>query len=186
VSIVRTSDVVIDGPRVIEPAVYADDRGLFFESWSARRYEAMGIPGPFVQDNVSVSRARVLRGLHLQHPNGQGKLVSVLAGEAFDVAVDVRRDSPTFGRWIGVVLSAENRRQFWIPSGFAHGFVVTGEEAVFSYKATGYYDPASEQSVLWSDPDLAIAWPVAAPILSAKDAAAPRLRDVPPHRLPSA
>lgn len=174
------------GVLVIEPAVHADARGHFMESWSADRYAAIGVPGPFVQDNLSLSRRGVLRGLHLQHPHGQGKLVSALAGEVFDVAVDVRRGSPTFGGWTGATLSVENRLQLYVPPGFAHGFVVVSGEALVAYKCTAPYHRESETSILWSDPDIGIDWPVAAPTVSDKDAAAPRLRDVPAGRLPPA
>jgi dTDP-4-dehydrorhamnose 3,5-epimerase len=156
---------------LVEPAVFGDARGFFMESFSARRYADAGIPGPFVQDNVSRSRRGVLRGLHLQHPHAQGKLVSVLEGEVFDVAVDVRVGSPTFGRWVGEYLSAGNHRQLWVPAGFAHGFVVTSDDALFSYKCTEYYRPDAERAVRWDDPRLGITWPVDAPVVSAKDQA---------------
>lgn len=156
---------------LIEPRVFGDRRGYFFESFHADRYAAAGMPYPFVQDNVSRSVRGVLRGLHLQEPFGQGKLVGVMLGEVFDVAVDVRVGSPTFGRWIGVYLSEENRRQLWIPAGFAHGFQVTSPEAVFSYKCTEYYHPETEVAVLWNDPQIGIPWPVPDPALSAKDRA---------------
>ncbi len=169
---------------VVEPRVFGDERGYFLETFQARRYAQAGIPGPFVQDNLSFSRRGVLRGLHYQHPHGQGKLVWVLQGEVFDVAVDIRRGSPTFGRWVGVWLSAENRRQVWIPPGFAHGFCVVSETALFAYKCTDYYAPEAEGTVRWDDPDLGIAWPVRDPIVSPKDAAGLRLRDVPAERLP--
>lgn len=172
------------GVLVIEPRVFGDARGFFFESWHEQRYREAGIPGPFVQDNVSRSQRGVLRGLHIQHPRGQGKLVQVLEGEVYDVAVDLRADSPTFGRYEGVTLSAENKRQFWIPPGFAHGFCVTSESALFAYKCTELYAPEHEFSVAWNDPDIGIPWPLAEPSLSPKDAAAPRLRDIPRNRLP--
>jgi len=176
---------------VVEPRVFADERGSFFEAYSARRYAEAGIPaagGAFVQDNVSVSRRGVLRGLHYQHPHGQGKLVGVLLGEVFDVAVDVRRGSPTFGRWAAARLSAADRRQLYVPPGFAHGFLVTSAEAVVGYKCTDYYRPEAERSVRWDDPRLAINWPTEGPVLSAKDGAAPTLDAVaeewlPPYRL---
>lgn len=156
---------------LVEPAVFGDARGFFLESFSARRYADAGIPGPFVQDNVSRSQGGVLRGLHLQHPRAQGKLVSVLEGEVYDVAVDVRVGSPTFGRWVGEWLSAENHRQLYVPPGFAHGFAVTSESALFAYKCTEYYHPEHEISVRWDDPELAVTWPIAAPRVSGKDAA---------------
>ncbi|HEY2773506.1 MAG TPA: dTDP-4-dehydrorhamnose 3,5-epimerase [Candidatus Binatia bacterium] len=170
---------------IIEPRVFGDERGHFFESWAAQRYVEAGIPGPFVQDNISRSRRGILRGLHLQNPHCQGKLVSVLLGEVYDVAVDVRVGSPSFGRWTAVVLSDTNHRQFWVPPGFAHGFCVTSDEAIFHYKCTEYYHPASEMSVLWNDPALAIDWPVASPIVNEKDSArAFCLTDIPRERLP--
>ena len=170
---------------VVTPRVLRDERGRFFESWSADRYAAWGLPTRFVQDNVSFSTAGVLRGLHLQFPQGQGKLISVLRGEILDVAVDVRRGSTTFGRWCAERLSAENARQLWVPEGFAHGFLVIGEEALVTYKVTAAYHPESELTIAWDDPDLGIAWPIAgAPRLSPRDAAACRLRDVPEERLP--
>jgi dTDP-4-dehydrorhamnose 3,5-epimerase len=175
----------LPGVVLIEPDVYQDDRGYFFESWSERRYAELGVTAAFVQDNVSRSRRGTLRGLHLQlPPMGQGKLVHVIEGEVFDVAVDVRPDSPTFGRWLGELLSAQNRRQIYIPPGFAHGFCVTSEFASFAYKCTQYYAPGHEQSVLWNDPDIGIRWPIEAPLLSPKDAAAPRLRSIAADRLP--
>lgn len=166
------------------PKVFGDDRGYFFETYQAERYAAAGIPGPFVQDNLSHSRQGILRGLHLQHPQAQGKLVYVLEGEVFDVAVDVRVGSPNFGRFASALLNSENRHQLYVPPGFAHGFCVTSERATFAYKCTDYYSPTTELSVLWNDPDLAIPWPVQQPQLSAKDQAGLRLRDIPPARLP--
>jgi dTDP-4-dehydrorhamnose 3,5-epimerase len=161
----------IDGLLVIEPTVFGDERGFFYESFNAQRFaELTGVQLPFVQDNHSRSARGVLRGLHYQIRQAQGKLVRVTAGSVFDVAVDLRRSSPTFGKWHGLELSAENKRQFWIPPGFAHGFVVTSEHAEFLYKTTDYYAPAHERSLLWNDPALGIGWPVdGAPLLSAKD-----------------
>ncbi|WP_163785352.1 dTDP-4-dehydrorhamnose 3,5-epimerase [Myxococcus vastator] len=164
---------------LLEPKVFGDDRGFFMEMFHAARYAAVGIPGPFVQDNYSRSAKGTLRGLHFQEPQAQGKLVQVLAGAVYDVAVDVRRGSPTFGQWVAVELSADNRRQLWIPPGFAHGFCVVSDSADFHYKCTALYAPETERSVAWNDPDLAIAWPVSEPLLSPKDAQAPRLRDAP-------
>jgi len=170
---------------VVSPRVVRDERGRFFESWSADRYAAWGLPDRFVQDNVSYSTRGVLRGLHLQFPHGQGKLISVLRGEIYDVAVDVRRGSPTFGRWCAERLSADNARQLWVPEGFAHGFLVIGDEALVTYKVTAPYHPESELTIAWDDPDLGIPWPTdGAPRLSPRDAAASRLRDVPTERLP--
>ena len=174
----------LDGALIIEPRVFGDARGFFMESWNAQRYREAGIDEQFVQDNVSRSVRGVLRGLHVQHPQGQGKLVQVLVGEVFDVAVDIRRGSPTYGQWEAVTLSEENRRQFYIPPGFAHGFCVLSDSALFSYKCTEFYAPENEVSIRWDDPDIGIEWPVDSPILSAKDLAGIRLRDLPAERQP--
>lgn len=170
---------------VLEPRVLRDARGHFLETYSEARYVAAGLDATFVQDNVSRSVRGVLRGLHYQQPNAQGKLVTVLHGSVWDVAVDIRIGSSTFGRWVGVALDAASGRQLWIPPGFAHGFVVTSDEAVFAYKCTTYYDKAADRAIRWDDPTLGIAWPVAAPVLSAKDAAAPLLADVEAAALPA-
>lgn len=164
---------------VLEPKVFGDDRGFFFESFNAAAFEAAtGLKRTFVQDNHSKSQRGVLRGLHYQIQQPQGKLVRVVSGEVFDVAVDLRRSSPSFGRWVGTRLSAENNRQLWIPEGFAHGFVVLSETAEFLYKTTDYYAPAHERSLLWNDPALGIEWPFdGAPTLSAKDEAGKLLKD---------
>ena len=164
----------------IEPRVFGDDRGLFFETWHAGKFREAGIDADFKQDNHSRSGRGILRGLHYQIAQPQGKLVRVIAGEVFDVAVDLRRGSPTFGRWVGELLSAENRRMMWVPPGFAHGFYVTGAYAEFLYKCTAFYAPQHERCIRWDDPDLAVAWPLAPgtePVLSAKDAAGVALRD---------
>lgn len=174
----------LSGCLVIEPRVFEDERGAFFESFNADRLAEHGLRPTFVQGNVSTSSRGVLRGLHYQWPKPQGKFVSVVEGEVWDVAVDVRRGSPTFGRWTAVVLSAENRRHFWIPEGFAHGFVALSERAVFTYLCTATYDAAADANIRWDDPGLAIDWPVSEPRLSPKDARAPFLRDVPDARLP--
>lgn len=170
------ADVVI-----IEPKVFGDERGFFFESFNERRFqEAVGVPLSlrFVQDNHSKSAKNVLRGLHYQIYQPQGKLVRVIAGEVFDVAVDIRRSSPTFGKWVGAVLSAENKRQMWVPAGFAHGFLVTSESAEFLYKTTDYWAPEHERSIAWNDPAIGIEWPIEeAPVLSAKDKNAVLLAD---------
>ena len=164
---------------IIEPKVFGDERGFFLETFQAERYAALaGINLLFVQDNHSRSSKAVLRGLHYQKTKPQGKLVRVVRGEVYDVAVDIRQDSPTFGQWEGVILSEENKRQFWVPPGFAHGFVVLSETADFEYKCTDYYDPSDEGSLLWSDPDLNIPWPIDNPKLSEKDANAPLLADL--------
>ncbi len=167
----------IPGVLVLEPRVFADDRGAFFESFNARTFaEAVGATCQFVQDNQSTSRRHVLRGLHYQEPRPQGKLVRAVAGTIFDVAADIRPDSPTFRRWVGVELSAENRRQLWVPPGLAHGFLVLSETAEVLYKTTDFYAPGCEKIVRWDDPTLAIRWPLAAaPVLSPRDAAAPPL-----------
>src|SRR5690554_3325494 len=159
----------LEGLLLIEPDVFGDSRGFFLESYNRRRYRDAGIDFEFVQDNFSLSRRGTLRGMHFQNPQPQGKLVSVCQGEVFDVAVDIRRDSPTFGRWFGVTLSAENRRQLFVPPGFAHGFVVTSEQALFHYKCTDFYAPKCELGFRWDDPDVGIKWPVENPILSQRD-----------------
>lgn len=168
-----------DIPEVIilEPKVFGDDRGFFLESFNARTFETLtGQKRDFVQDNHSKSVKNVLRGLHYQIRQPQGKLVRVVQGEVFDVAVDLRKASPTFGKWVGVVLSAENKKQLWVPEGFAHGFLVLSETAEFVYKTTDFYAPEYERSLLWNDPAIGIQWPLDAdPILAAKDAAAPTL-----------
>jgi dTDP-4-dehydrorhamnose 3,5-epimerase len=168
----------LPGVLMVEPDVFGDERGFFMESYNRRRYAEHGLEADFVQDNLSYSARGVLRGLHFQNPNPQGKLVSVLQGEVFDVAVDIRVGSPTFGEWVGVTLSAENRRQLYIPEGFAHGFVVTGEAALFHYKCTDFYDPEADGSALWNDPEIGIEWPVEEPVLSGKDRNAPTLREL--------
>jgi dTDP-4-dehydrorhamnose 3,5-epimerase len=163
---------------VIEPDVHADGRGFFLETYQADRYRECGIPGPFVQDNHSRSAVGTLRGLHLQVRRPQGKLIRVVEGEIFDVAVDVRRGSPTFGRWVGVMLSADSFKQIYIPIGFAHGFAVVSQAAQVEYKATDFYDPNGELGIAWNDPALAIGWPSAAPMLSARDSRHPTLAGV--------
>lgn len=173
----------LEGLLLIEPRVFGDARGFFLETWNERRYSEAGIRGPFVQDNLSFSRRGAVRGLHFQNPSAQGKLVYVLQGEVFDVAVDLRRSSPTFGCWYGVTLSADNKRQLYIPPGFAHGFAVVSETALFAYKCTAFYAPEHETTLLWNDPDLAIPWPVEDPVLSEKDRQGLRLRDLPEEKL---
>lgn len=164
---------------IIEPKVFGDERGFFFESYNERAWrEKTGLATGFVQDNHSRSGKGVLRGLHYQIKQPQGKLVRVIAGEVFDVAVDIRRSSPTFGKWVGVTLSAENKLQLWVPEGFAHGFLVLSDMAEFLYKTTDYYAPEYERSIIWNDPDLAVAWPLEGePVLSAKDARAPGFKE---------
>ncbi|MEN1927531.1 dTDP-4-dehydrorhamnose 3,5-epimerase [Luteimonas sp. MJ204] len=174
----------LPGCVVIEPQVFGDDRGFFYESFNADKLAQHGLTPTFVQGNVSASSRGVLRGLHYQWPKPQGKYVSVTEGEVWDVAVDIRRGSPTFGKWTAVVLSAENKRHFWIPEGFAHGFVTLSERAVFTYLCTETYDREADAGLRWNDATLAVDWPVAAPSLSDKDARAPFLADVPEDRLP--
>ena len=170
----RIPDVLL-----IEPKVFGDERGFFFESFNRRAFhEATGLNVDFVQDNHSKSARNVLRGLHYQLAQPQGKLVRVTQGEVFDVAVDIRKGSPTYGQWVGEILSAENKKQLWIPAGLAHGFVVLSETAEFLYKTTDYYAPQHERCIAWNDPDLAIAWPIEGPpLLSAKDAAGAAFRE---------
>jgi dTDP-4-dehydrorhamnose 3,5-epimerase len=175
----------LPGCVVIEPRVFGDDRGFFYESFNHDKLAEHGLPTPaFVQGNVSSSIRGVLRGLHYQWPNPQGKYVSVLEGEVWDVAVDIRRGSPTFGHWTAVVLSAENKRHLWIPEGFAHGFVTLSERAVFTYLCTATYDRQADAGIRWNDAQLAIDWPVSEPLLSGKDAEAPFLAEVPEERVP--
>ena len=163
----------IPGTLIVEPAVFGDDRGFFWESFNEKEMRSIGIDAHFVQDNHSRSQRNVLRGLHYQINQPQGKLVRVVSGKVFDVAGDIRRNSPTFGKWAAVELSAENKRMFWLPPGLAHGFVVLSDFADFLYKTTDYYAPQFERTILWNDPDLGIEWPLAGqPTLSAKDAAA--------------
>lgn len=179
---IKVTQTSLPGVLLVEPRLFRDERGFFFEAFRAQTYADVGITGPFVQDNVSRSVRGTLRGLHFQEPNAQGKLVQVLHGSVFDVAVDVRVGSPTFGRWLGVHLSDSEPRQVWIPPGFAHGFCVTSETADFYYKCTALYSPSDERSILWNDPAIGIEWPISAPLLSSKDAAAPTLATAP--RLP--
>ena len=168
----KVSATELDGVKLIEPRVFGDERGFFMESWNARAFAAAGLDAAFVQDNHSRSRKGVLRGLHYQIERAQGKLVRCVAGEVFDVVVDLRRGSSTFGRALGLALSSENRRMLWVPPGFAHGFLVVSEFADFLYKTTDYWYPEHERTLLWSDPALGIDWPLAGePVLTAKDAA---------------
>lgn len=172
--------------KLIEPKVFSDQRGFFYESFSLKRYQnILNIQSNFVQDNVSRSTKGVLRGLHYQLEQTQGKLVSVSQGEVFDVAVDIRVGSPTFGQWVSATLSAENKKQLWVPEGFAHGFIVLSEIAEFTYKCTNYYHPQSEKSILWDDPDININWPKnIKPILSNKDQSGAYLANMPKNQLP--
>ena len=180
----KVIETALPGVVIIEPQVFGDARGYFVETWNQDAYRQAGLDLTFVQDNLSSSARGVLRGLHYQLPNGQGKLVSCVQGEVFDVAVDLRRGSPTFGRWVGVTLTPENARRFYVPPDFAHGFQVVSETALFTYKCTDIYNKVAEGSVRWDDPAIGINWPVADPTLSDKDQTAPLLADVPEHRLP--
>ncbi len=182
---VTTHETALPGVLIVEPARFADSRGVFFESWNLRRYAAAGIPEKFVQDNVSQSARGVLRGLHFQNPKAQGKLVSVLSGEIYDVVVDIRRGSPTFGQWTAITLDAENSKQLYVPEGFAHGFCVTSDSAVFTYKCTDFYAPDCEHTIRWNDPQLNISWPVGDPLLADKDRDASYLKDLPTEILPA-
>jgi dTDP-4-dehydrorhamnose 3,5-epimerase len=175
----------LDGVLLVEPRVFGDQRGYFYETYQRERYAEGGITAEFVQDNISFSRQNTLRGLHYQHPGGQAKLVQVLEGAIFDVAVDVRHGSPTFGKWVGVTLSSEKQRQLYIPAGFAHGFCVLSPTALFMYKCSDYYAPQHEGGVRWDDPDLAIEWPVKRPLLSERDSSFPVLKDIANQNLPT-
>jgi dTDP-4-dehydrorhamnose 3,5-epimerase len=181
---VRFIEAGLPGIIVIEPDVFEDPRGYFLETYHAKKYAEAGIPGPFVQDNFSRSARGTLRGLHYQRSHAQAKLVSAAEGAVFDVAVDIRPGSPTFGQWFGMELSAENKRQLYIPAGFAHGFCVLSEVAAFAYKCTDFYVPQDEGGILWNDPAIGIPWPVSAPLLSAKDQAYKCLADIPLTDLP--
>src|SRR5436190_460201 len=179
----NTTRCDLEGLLIIEPKVFGDNRGFFMETWNQRRYSEAGIGAAFVQDNISVSRFGALRGLHCQNPSPQGKLVSVLQGAVFDVAVDLRQSSRTFGKWHGLELSGENKRQFFVPPGFAHGFLVLSENAMFHYKCTDFYSPKDELTIRWNDPDIGIEWPMREPTLSEKDAKGSLLKEVPRDRL---
>ncbi len=168
---------------LIKSRVFRDERGEFRETWRASEYEQLGIP-PFVQDNMSLSKRGVLRGLHFQHPNDQGKLVSILRGRVLDVAVDVRVGSPRFGQWVSAELSDENGHQLYIPAGFAHGFLALTDGVIFSYKCTDYYTPAHERTIRWNDGQIGVTWPDVEPIVAPKDAAARSLAEMPPDWLP--
>lgn len=182
----KVTETDLCGVLIVEPDVFDDGRGCFMESWQKQRYEDAGINDEFVQDNISVSQKGTVRGLHLQNPDQQAKLVQVVLGEVLDVAVDVRVGSKTFGQWISVTLSQENHKQLYIPAGFAHGFCVMSESAIFSYKCSDYYAPKSALSIRYDDPDIGIVWPDVEPVLSKSDAAAALLKDIPEGRLPQA
>ena len=180
----KVIETALPGALVLEPQVFGDVRGFFYESYNEAKYRDAGIDRRFVQSNVSRSAKGVLRGLHYQWPNPQGKLVSVLEGEVYDVAVDIRQGSPTFGQSVGVMLTAENHRHFWVPEGFAHGFCVLSDFATFSYQCTALYDAKTDAGIRWNDGALGIDWPVSDPLLSDKDRITPFLHDVAPERLP--
>ena len=178
----KVIDTAIPDVKIIEPTVFGDERGFFMETWNQKRFENLVTckPTQFVQDNHSRSKRGILRGLHYQIKNIQGKLVRVVSGEVFDVAVDLRRNSPTFGKWVGEYLSADNKRQLWIPEGFAHGFYVTSDEAEFVYKCTEYYSPENERCIIWNDKNIGVSWPIqegVSPMLSAKDSAGKLMKD---------
>jgi len=180
-NVIETS---LPGVLIIEPKVFTDPRGHFLETWNRRRYEDAGLNARFVQDNLALSSYGILRGLHYQNPHDQGKLVIVPQGRVFDVAVDIRAGSPYFGNWVGVELSSENNRQMFIPEGFAHGYCVLSDNALFAYKCTDYYHPEAEGGIAWNDQDLGIEWPFASPVLSTRDKMLPRLSEIPTARLP--
>ena len=180
----KVTETSLPGTLILEPQVFGDSRGFFYESYHQARYHDKGITGNFVQTNVSRSSRGVLRGLHYQWPNPQGKLVSVLEGEVYDVAVDIRQGSPNFGQWIGIMLTSDNHRHFWIPEGFAHGFCVLSEFATFTYQCTALYHPEADAGVRWNDADIGVDWPLSDPLLSDKDRKTPLLKDVAIDRLP--
>lgn len=182
---IKTTPLEIPDLLLIEPHVFTDDRGFFLETYHGRKYQTAGIDAVFIQDNHSFSRKETLRGLHYQLKQPQGKLVFVVHGEVYDIAVDIRRGSATFGKWVSVTLNSENKRQLYVPPGFAHGFCVISETADVIYKCTDFYHPQDEYGVLWSDPALAIPWPSVAPRLSPKDSRYPTLAEIPPARLPT-
>ena len=173
----EVSDLPFKGLKLFKPRVFGDARGYFLETYQHSKFDVGGVADAFVQDNMSFSRRGVLRGLHYQYPHWQGKLVFVLQGEVFDVVVDIRRDSPTFGKWFGISLSEENHLQLYVPPGFAHGFCVTSENARVMYKCTDFYSPGNEHTILWNDPAIGIDWPISDPVLSDKDAKGVCLKD---------
>jgi dTDP-4-dehydrorhamnose 3,5-epimerase len=181
---VKVIETDLPGCLILEPKVLSDDRGFFFENWNRDSFSTLGLNIDIQQANISSSKRNVLRGLHYQWPKPQGKLIQVLQGEVYDVAVDIRTDSPHFGRWTAAILSAENKRQFWIPEGFAHGFVALSEEAIFSYLCTSTYDPECDACLRWNDSRFSIDWPVSSPLLSRKDEKAPFIDEIPQGRLP--
>ena len=174
----KVNKAPLDGVFIIEPKVFKDARGIFYEVYSAKKYEEHGIPAHFVQDNHSVSEKGVLRGLHYQINPGQAKLVRVTRGEVFDVVLDIRKESPTYGKWWSLHLSETNKLQLYVPEGFAHGFCVLSESVEFLYKCSNYYSPEDERGIMWNDPDLAIEWPIENPIISEKDNVYPRFNEI--------
>ena len=174
----KVNKAPLDGVFIIEPKVFKDTRGIFYEVYSAKKYEEHGIPAHFVQDNHSVSEKGVLRGLHYQINPGQAKLVRVTRGEVFDVVLDIRKESPTYGKWWSLHLSETNKLQLYVPEGFAHGFCVLSESVEFLYKCSNYYSPEDERGIMWNDPDLAIEWPIKNPIISEKDNVYPRFNEI--------
>jgi dTDP-4-dehydrorhamnose 3,5-epimerase len=182
---VRITEAPLPGVLVVEPSRFRDGRGWFAELWNDARYREAGLDAAFVQANVSSSARGVLRGMHYQHPNPQGKLITAVSGTVWDVVVDVRAASPTFGRWYGHELSGANGVQLWVPEGFAHGFLVLSDEAVVHYSCTAVYDASADRALAWDDPDVGIDWPAAPAVISEKDRAAPRLRDIPRDALPT-
>ena len=181
----KVQSTELPGVLLIDPQIFGDDRGYFLETWQDERYRDIGVDVSFVQDNLSFSHAGVLRGLHLQYPNTQAKLVQVLVGEVFDVAVDVRAGSPTFGKWIGARLSGDDKRQIFVPEGFAHGFCVLSDTVLFSYKCSKPYAPQSEITIRWDDPSIGIDWPIRSPEVSPKDMLGLRLDEINHERLPA-
>lgn len=179
----KVIETSLPGVLIVEPDVFGDSRGFFMETFNEARYGEAGLPARFVQDNLSFSARGVLRGLHFQNPDAQGKLLHVLRGEVFDVAVDIREGSPAFGEWVGVTLSGENHRQLWVPEGFAHGFQVTSDDALLAYKCTAPYNREAEGAILWNDPEIGIEWPIEGPTLSGRDANALPLAELPAGRL---
>lgn len=175
---IKVEETKLDGVKIITPRVFGDARGFFMESFNARDAKQKGLPTEYVQDNHSQSTKGVLRGLHYQYPQWQAKLVRVVSGEIFDVAVDIRQGSNTYGQWVGVILSEENKQQMFIPEGFAHGFLVLSERADFIYKCTTLYEPSQDRCLLWNDPEIGVDWPVSNPILSEKDKQGQRLKDL--------
>jgi len=175
----KVTPTSLPGVLIVEPKIYGDDRGFFLETYHLERFRDLGIPDLFVQDNQSRSQRGVLRGLHFQEPAQQGKLVRCSRGAIFDVAVDIRVGSPDFSKWFAIELSDKDQRMLWVPPGFAHGFLALTDDCDVTYKCTAFYDPPSEQGIIWNDPDVGIRWPIAEPKLSTKDAVAPRLKDAP-------